>query len=60
MRSEQALAIIRREAPQALDDAAASTLGELVHDPATPAGGPLGHPQDDAARVEAVLDRGGR
>jgi HD-GYP domain-containing protein (c-di-GMP phosphodiesterase class II) len=58
MRSEQALEIIREEAPHALDHEAASALASLVHDPGTPAGlGPVGHPEEDAARVEEVLDR---
>jgi HD-GYP domain-containing protein (c-di-GMP phosphodiesterase class II) len=60
MRSEQALAIIRRESPQALDDEAASALAGLVHDPgAPPGGGHVGDPEDDAARGEEVLDRRG-
>jgi HD-GYP domain-containing protein (c-di-GMP phosphodiesterase class II) len=54
MRSEQALEIIRREAPRALDDVAASALASLVHDPGAPAGaGPVTHPEE----VEDVLDR---
>jgi HD-GYP domain-containing protein (c-di-GMP phosphodiesterase class II) len=54
MRSEQALAIIRVEAPHALDQEAAAALASLAHDPGAP-GAP--HPEDDAARVEEVLDR---
>jgi HD-GYP domain-containing protein (c-di-GMP phosphodiesterase class II) len=54
MRSEQALEIIRDEAPQALDDDVAAALASLVHDPGAPAGvGPVGHPEE----VEDVLDR---
>jgi HD-GYP domain-containing protein (c-di-GMP phosphodiesterase class II) len=58
LRSEQALEIIRVESPHALDQAAAGALASLAHDPGAPAGvGPIGHPEDDAARVEEVLDR---
>jgi HD-GYP domain-containing protein (c-di-GMP phosphodiesterase class II) len=58
MRSEQALQIIRDDSPQALDDVVASALASLVHDPGAPDGaGPVGHPEEDAARVEEVLDR---
>jgi HD-GYP domain-containing protein (c-di-GMP phosphodiesterase class II) len=60
MRSEQALAIIRVEAPHALDQEAAAALANLAHDPGAPAGvAPGAHPEDDAARVEEVLDRRG-
>jgi HD-GYP domain-containing protein (c-di-GMP phosphodiesterase class II) len=58
MRSEQALALIRAASPHALDDAAASALAALVHDPSAPPGiEPVGHPGEDAHRVEQVLDR---
>jgi HD-GYP domain-containing protein (c-di-GMP phosphodiesterase class II) len=58
LRSEQALEIIRVESPHALDQAAAAALASLAHDPGAAAGvGPIGHPEDDAARVEEVLDR---
>jgi len=58
MSSEQALALIRDASSQALDDAAASALAGLVHDPSAPAGlEPAGHPEEDAHRVEGVLDR---
>src|SRR4051794_7534750 len=58
MRSEQALAIIRVEAPHALDQEAAAALAGLAHDPGAPADmAPAAHPGDDAARVEEVLDR---
>ena len=54
MRSEEAMAIIRVQAPHALDLEAASALASLAHDvgAAAPA-----HPEDDAHRVEGVLDR---
>jgi HD-GYP domain-containing protein (c-di-GMP phosphodiesterase class II) len=54
MRSEQALAIIRVEAPHALDQAAAAALASLAHEPGAPGSA---HPEDDAARVEEILDR---
>jgi HD-GYP domain-containing protein (c-di-GMP phosphodiesterase class II) len=54
MRSEQALAIIRVEAPHALDQEAAAALASLAHEPGAPGSA---HPEDDAARVEEVLDR---
>jgi HD-GYP domain-containing protein (c-di-GMP phosphodiesterase class II) len=57
MRSEQALAIIRVESPHALDQEAAAALATLAHDPGAPAGLGAAHPEDDAARVEDVLDR---
>jgi HD-GYP domain-containing protein (c-di-GMP phosphodiesterase class II) len=55
LRSEQALEIIRVESPHALDQEAAAALASLAHDPG--ALGPVGHPEDDAVRVEEVLDR---
>ena len=54
MRSEQALAIIRVESPHAFDQEAAAALASLAHDPGAPV---AAHPEDDAARVEEVLDR---
>jgi HD-GYP domain-containing protein (c-di-GMP phosphodiesterase class II) len=57
MRSEQALAIIRVESPHALDQEAAAALATLAHDPGAPTGLGGAHPEDDAARVEEVLDR---
>jgi HD-GYP domain-containing protein (c-di-GMP phosphodiesterase class II) len=58
MRSEQALEIIRVESPHALDQDAAAALANLAHDPGAPAGlSPVGHGEDDAERVEEVLDR---
>jgi HD-GYP domain-containing protein (c-di-GMP phosphodiesterase class II) len=58
MRSEQALEIIRVESPHALDQDAAAALANLAHDPGAPGGpGPAGHGDDDAERVEGVLDR---
>ena len=44
MSSEQALALIRDESPQALDDAATSALGGLVHDPSAPGARASGAP----------------
>jgi HD-GYP domain-containing protein (c-di-GMP phosphodiesterase class II) len=55
MHSEQALDIIRVESPHALDQDAAAALASLAHDPG--ALGPVGHFEDDAERVEQVLDR---
>jgi HD-GYP domain-containing protein (c-di-GMP phosphodiesterase class II) len=55
MRSDQALEIIRVESPHALDQDAAAALASLAHDPG--ALGPVGHPEEDAVRVEEVLDR---
>jgi HD-GYP domain-containing protein (c-di-GMP phosphodiesterase class II) len=58
MSSEAALRIVRAEAPHALDAHAADALAGLAHDPAAPAGlAPRAHPEEDAARVEEVLDR---
>jgi HD-GYP domain-containing protein (c-di-GMP phosphodiesterase class II) len=57
MRSEQALAIIRVESPHALDQEAAAALASLAHDPGARAGVAGAHPEDDAARIEDVLDR---
>jgi HD-GYP domain-containing protein (c-di-GMP phosphodiesterase class II) len=58
MTSEEALRIIRAEAPHALDRDAADALAALAHDPGTPPGiAPREHPEEDAARVEEVLDR---
>jgi HD-GYP domain-containing protein (c-di-GMP phosphodiesterase class II) len=60
MRSEAALAIIRVESPHALDGDAAAALASLAHDPgASAALRPPVPPQDEAARVEGVLDRPG-
>jgi HD-GYP domain-containing protein (c-di-GMP phosphodiesterase class II) len=58
MRSDQALQIIRVEA-HALDQSAAAALASLAHDPGVPPGvAPVtGHGDDDAIRVEEVLDR---
>jgi HD-GYP domain-containing protein (c-di-GMP phosphodiesterase class II) len=58
MRSEEALAIIRVEAPHALDADAAAALAGLAHDPGAPLA-PVTHGEDDALRVEEVLDREG-
>jgi HD-GYP domain-containing protein (c-di-GMP phosphodiesterase class II) len=59
MRSEEALAIIRAQAPHALDGAAASALASLAHDTEAPARpGPAGPSETDAHRVESILDRG--
>ena len=54
MPSDEAMAIIRVQAPHALDLEAAAALASLAHDvgAAAPA-----HPEDDAHRVEDVLDR---
>jgi HD-GYP domain-containing protein (c-di-GMP phosphodiesterase class II) len=58
MTSEQALRIIRADAPHALDRDAADALAGLAHDPGAPPGlTAREHPEEDAARVEAVLDR---
>jgi HD-GYP domain-containing protein (c-di-GMP phosphodiesterase class II) len=58
MSSEEALRIVRGEAPHALDGDAADALAGLAHDPAAPADlAPRAHPEEDAARVEEVLDR---
>jgi HD-GYP domain-containing protein (c-di-GMP phosphodiesterase class II) len=58
LRSDQALEIIRVEAPHALDQDAAAALASLAHDPGAPAGvAPAGHGEEDAERVEEVLDR---
>jgi HD-GYP domain-containing protein (c-di-GMP phosphodiesterase class II) len=58
LRSDQALEIIRVEAPHALDQDAAAALANIAHDPGAPAGvAPAGHGEDDAERVEEVLDR---
>jgi HD-GYP domain-containing protein (c-di-GMP phosphodiesterase class II) len=58
MSSAQALDIIRVEAPRSLDEAAASALASLVHDAGAPPGLIVSaHPEEDAARVEEVLDR---
>jgi HD-GYP domain-containing protein (c-di-GMP phosphodiesterase class II) len=58
MRSDQALEVIRVESPHALDQDAAAALAGLAHDPGAPVGhGPGGHGEDDAERVEEVLDR---
>jgi HD-GYP domain-containing protein (c-di-GMP phosphodiesterase class II) len=58
MTSEKALQIIRAEAPHALDRDAADALAGLAHDPGAPPGiAPREHPEEDAARVEEVLDR---
>jgi HD-GYP domain-containing protein (c-di-GMP phosphodiesterase class II) len=58
MSSEDALRIIRADAPHALDRDAADALAGLAHDPGAPAGiAPREHPEEDAARVEEVLDR---
>ena len=56
MRSEEAMAIIRVEAPHHLDVDAAMALGTLAHDVGAPADAGLPpHPED----VEGVLDRQG-
>jgi HD-GYP domain-containing protein (c-di-GMP phosphodiesterase class II) len=56
MRSEEAMAIIRVQAPHHLDPDAASALATLAHDTGAPAGAGLPpHPED----VEGVLDRPG-
>ena len=54
MRSDEAMAIIRVQAPHALDPEAASALASLAHDEGAAA---PEHPEDDAHRVEGVLDR---
>jgi HD-GYP domain-containing protein (c-di-GMP phosphodiesterase class II) len=56
MNSEEAMAIIRVQAPHNLDQDAAMALGTLAHDTGAPEGtGPPPHPED----VEGVLDRQG-
>jgi HD-GYP domain-containing protein (c-di-GMP phosphodiesterase class II) len=58
MNSREAMAIIRVQAPARLDEEVASALGNLAHDTDGPAGpAPPIAPEDDAARVEGVLDR---
>jgi len=55
MRSEEAMAIIRVEAPHHLDQDAAMALGTLAHDTAAPVeAGPAQHHEE---RIEGVLDR---
>src|SRR6185312_1828024 len=54
MRSDEAMAIIRVQAPHALDLEAASALASLAHDVGAAA---PEHHDDDAHRVEGVLDR---
>ena len=55
MRSEEAMAIIRVEAPHHLDQDAAMALGSLAHDTAAPV--ESGPPQHHEERIEGVLDR---
>jgi HD-GYP domain-containing protein (c-di-GMP phosphodiesterase class II) len=56
MTSEEAIAIIRVQAPHHLDADAATALATLSHDAGAPAGaGPAPHPEE----VEGVLDRQG-
>jgi HD-GYP domain-containing protein (c-di-GMP phosphodiesterase class II) len=58
MSSREAMAIIRVQAPDRLDVDAASALGNLAHDEDTaPGPGPPVAPEEEAARVEEVLDR---
>jgi HD-GYP domain-containing protein (c-di-GMP phosphodiesterase class II) len=58
MSSEEALRIVRAEAPHALDGDAADALAGLAHDPgARPDLAQRAHPEEDAERVEEVLDR---
>jgi HD-GYP domain-containing protein (c-di-GMP phosphodiesterase class II) len=60
MTSEQALDVMRADAPHRLDPEALSALERLVHDPsAAPATTPLIDAEEEALRVEGVLDRGG-
>ena len=55
MRSEEAMAIIRVEAPHHLDQDAAMALGTLAHDTAAPVeAGPAQHHEE---RIEGMLDR---
>ena len=57
MRSEEAMAIIRVEAPHHLDQEAAMALGSLAHDTAAPVEtGPAPHHEE---RIGGVLDRQG-
>jgi hypothetical protein len=57
MRSEEAMAIIRVEAPHHLDEDAAMALGSLAHDTAAPVEtGPAPHHEE---RIGGVLDRQG-
>jgi HD-GYP domain-containing protein (c-di-GMP phosphodiesterase class II) len=55
MRSEEAMAIIRVEAPHHLDQDAAMALGSLAHDTAAPV--EAEPPQHHEERIEGVLDR---
>jgi HD-GYP domain-containing protein (c-di-GMP phosphodiesterase class II) len=58
MSSREAMAIIRVQAPRRLDDDVASALGTLAHDTVAPeVPGPPVAAEDEAARVEQVLDR---
>ena len=55
MRSDEALAIIRVEAPHHLDQDAAMALGSLAHDTAAPV--ETGPPPHNEERIGGVLDR---